>query len=87
MKRIADVVSLMVIFVSAGILGAFGLKLMSEFSTGLSNPNATTAINYAIQGVLTLFQYWPILALAVIAGVVIAVVFGLFGGAGKRRGR
>lgn len=86
--RIAQVIAVVTVFVTGGILGAFGLKLMAEFSTGLSNPNATSAINYAVQGILTLFQYWPIVALAVVAGIVISVIFGLFGGGrARKRGR
>ena len=82
--KLGAVIGVVLILVIAGIIGAFGLKLMGEFSSGLSNENATSAINYATEGIMTLFQYWPIIALAIVAGIVLTVIFAIFKTTGRR---
>ena len=67
--------------VLAGIVLVFGIVMSQELrDTQTSGTDAYAAANKTLIGLSGFSDFWPLIILAVVIGVVLAIVLGVFGG-------
>ena len=85
--------SIVMILVVLGVLLAFGAlfqqnigeQLMKENMTG-PEQSALTIVNSSIDGLETMGEWQPILAIAIIIAIALSLIMGLFAFQGRREG-
>ena len=81
--QISSIISAVIAFVVMGIVVAVGMSILGQTKTTVTDGNATAAIATVISSTNTMVGFLPIVAIALIGGVVIFLVMRYFGGKGS----
>lgn len=75
---IKDIPSVVLVLVLGGIFLSIGLLLLTEFrdEIGTANVEAYEGANDTITGIAEFGDWWDIIVLAIVAGIIISVVLG-----------